>query len=322
MSLTIPPIGFHCLRDYEKQGAAAWRGIYLDKTIPRLPSSPAQVIGTAVHALALEGREALDKGFTVMPGGEWESDDRRVAQEAATGTPMHVLAEPINRRTKDGKAAWAAAELAAAGKLIILASELERIQPLTAAYAAAAGRTVLSATDMDMVIRMGTAVRECPEAMALIQGGAVEVDLDGEEIVETTTGPVTVPVRGRLDIAGPGWVADLKTTEDMTPAVFDRSIVNYDYHRQLAYYNMLRLLSGDMEPMRPDGRAFIIGVEKPPTPFHPVRVEVLAIPDSLLEIGDRNNRTALANLAGAFINDSWSPAVRGVRVLRAPAWVS
>jgi hypothetical protein len=181
---------------------------------------------------------------------------------------------------------------------------------------------IMSAGDFEMVLRMGAAVRECPEAMGLIETAAVETELAAEMEVETTAGPVTIAVRGRLDVAGRGYVADLKSAEDLTPSVFDRSIINYDYHRQLAYYSALRVLSGDDTPHEPDDTAFIIGVEKPATPNHPVRVEVISIPDALLEVGMRLNMISLANLVGCYQSDSWGSAVRGVRLLRMPGWIA
>lgn len=320
----MPPIGFHVLKDFQQRGAAWWKARYIDKTIQPRPSSAAQVIGTAVHAIALEGREKLDAGFTTAPAGDWENADRRMAQDIAAGREPLVVSELPNRRTKVGKEAWAVMEAQAAGRPIMPASERERLEPLVCAYRVSVGKVLLAASDFDAVCRMGQAVRNHPEAMRLLEGSAVEVELEGDVEVETLLGAAKITVRGRLDIAGRSFVADLKTTDDLSQAAFDRSIANYEYHRQLAFYDLLRELAGedsdDMEEPKPNQRAFIIGVETPEAPEDPVRVEVMALSDDYLAIGQRENYDAIASLYGTFATDAWSPLAAGVRQVVPPRW--
>ena len=69
-----------------------------------LPFEPTRnmVIGTAVHALALEGEEVFLSEFVVVP--------------------------EVDKRTKDGKAEWAAFEQANVGKTLLSRDEFETVQ--------------------------------------------------------------------------------------------------------------------------------------------------------------------------------------------------
>ncbi len=320
--LEIPPIGFHCLRDFEKRGSAYWKGRYLDRTIPKPFPSTAMLIGTAVHALALEGSARFTALFATAPAGEWDSEDRKIAQEITAGQDPHKINEMPNRRMKEGKVQWLAIVEAAAGQRIMTVADRERLEPLVAAYRATAGRDLLSAADYDMVVRMGEAVRAHPDAMDLIGRGQVEVELDASIHLTGIMGDMDIPVRGRLDVAGPGYVVDLKSCEDLTPATFDRTVTNYEYHRQLAYYDMLRDLAGDETPVAPDARGFLIAVEKPDSLFAPVRVAVIALEDAFMNIGYRDNLRSLETLAGTFMGEAWSPLVPGIRRMPAPRWLT
>ncbi len=317
--IPMPPIGFHCLREFEQRGPAYWRAVFLDKTIPRSPSTTAQVRGTAVHACALEGRAALEQRFATAPAGEWDSQDRKVAQEVAGGTLPLVIAEMPNRRTKLGKEAWAAIEMEAAGRRILTLVEGERLAPLAAAYAATAGRDLLSAYEFDLVLRMAAAVRQHPEAIRLIEGGQVELELAGRLRVDGAMGPAMVPIRGRLDIIGPGYIADLKTADDISELAFDRTIVSLEYYRQLSLYDQLRQQN---QPEQIDGTSYIIAVEVPEGPLAPVRVSVQELSFDYLLHGHQRNLEGLARLAGAFMTDAWSPLAPGVRQVHMPRWLS
>jgi hypothetical protein len=308
-----PPIGYHCLKDFEDLGPAIWRGIHLDLTIPKSPSSKAQEIGTAVHALVLEGLPTLEDRYVVLPDGEWESDQRKIAQEVVAGAVPHVLSEPINRRTKIGKEQWSLALEAAAGRRIVSAEDMAEIAPLIAAYKSAVGRKILSAAEMAIVLRMGNAVGQSPDAMKLLDGAETEKEMASHVSVSLPQGVVNVPIRGRLD-ALHEVVSDLKSCDDLT--TFDRSVVKFGYHRQLAHYDLLRRHNGGPE----DLPAYWIAVEVPASPLHPVRVEVIRCPVGSMEVGLRKNLATITKIAGAFASNQWSPIVSGVRDFALPPW--
>lgn len=117
--------------------------------------------------------------------------------------------EGINRRTNAGKAEWEAFETAATG------------------------RTVLSRTDAELVMRMGYSVFRHPAAsMLLAMPGKAE-----------TTHMWTDEATGLQCKCRPDWltddgslIVDLKTTEDASPTGFRKSIANFRYFVQASWY--------------------------------------------------------------------------------------
>ena len=154
-------------------------------------------------------------------------DPNRVAPEPtpamAIGTAVHThvleldqwdaryvtAPEGINRRTNAGKAEWEAFETAATG------------------------RTVLSRTDAELVMRMGHSVFRHPAAsMLLAMPGKAE-----------TTHMWTDEATGLQCKCRPDWltddgslIVDLKTTEDASPTGFRKSIGNFRYFVQASWY--------------------------------------------------------------------------------------
>lgn len=308
-----PPIGYHCLKDFEDYGPAIWRAVHLDLTIPRTPSSHSQEIGTAVHALVLEGLSTLEERYVVLPDGEWVTEQRKIAQEVVAGFLPHVLTEPINRRTKIGKEQWLLALEAAGGRRIVPAEDMAEIAPLIAAYRSAVGRKVLSAADMATVLRMGNAVGLSSEAMSILDGAESEKEMASTVPISLPQGIVNIPIRGRLDILNDS-VCDLKSCDDLT--TFDRSVIKYGYHRQLAHYDLLRRDNGGQDGLP----AHWIAVEVPASPLHPVRVEVIACQPDVMEIGMRKNLSTLTRIADTFMSNQWSQVTRGVRNFALPVW--
>lgn len=81
---------------------------------------------------------------------------------------------------------------------------------------------------------------------------------------------------GRIDVSGPGYTVDLKTTTTTEPGRFQRQCLSFAYHAQLAWYQDARRALGE-EP----GEAIIIGVET----AAPYAVTVLRLTARALEEG-------------------------------------
>lgn len=106
----------------------------------------------------------------------------------------------------------------------------------TAAYKDAAKNhpadRILTGTENDTVKAIRAAVLAHPLAAQLLsQPGKAEVSLFARD-------PVTgVEVKARPDfLTDDGYIIDLKTSRDASPAEFSRSIYNYRYHVQAAWY--------------------------------------------------------------------------------------
>lgn len=96
--------------------------------------------------------------------------------------------------------------------------------------AATEGRTVLTATEADACEAIAARVRTNKTVSWLLEGGAAEQSIYW---IDEETG---VLCRCRPDYLSPMAIVDLKSTEDASPEAFTKSIWNYDYWVQAAYY--------------------------------------------------------------------------------------
>ncbi len=207
-------------------------------------TTPAMRLGSATHALALEGERAYKARFAVEPKAD--------------------------RRTKSGKATLAA-WLLDHGNAVAITEEQD-----------AAAR------------RMAAAVGNCREASKLLRGGQAETG-----IFWTDRGTL-LPCKAKLDyIAHGDMVVDLKTCADATPAGFRKTIGNFNYHLQAAWYRRAyREAKGELP------RFFFVAVEKNP----PHSVGVYELNDAWLDAAEETIAVVLrlwqreANGADAVIN--------------------
>ena len=119
-----------------------------------------------------------------------------------------IVAPVVDRRTTQGKADWAAFQIEAKGKTIVEADEIEKLEAIS------------------------QAVRNHPAASkALAMLSEVETSIfwtDPETGVECRCRPDGILTNGAI--------IDVKTTKDARPDEFARSIWNYRYHVQSAFY--------------------------------------------------------------------------------------
>jgi hypothetical protein len=162
-------------------------------------------IGSAVHRLALEGQSAFDSSFAIFP--------------------------ELDRRTKDGKAAYDA---------LILAN---------------AGKTALTSDEGDLVKNVSEAAVRCMERHS-IKLTKVEhmfsTDLDG------------VRIKSALDgISDDGYIYDLKTTGggEGGPQAFLKSVRAFRYNLQAYFYRMAYEAAFGIRML---GFRFIVVEKEPP----------------------------------------------------------
>lgn len=143
-----------------------------------------------------------------------------------------VMPEGIDRRTKTGK------------------ETAERIT----SEAALAGQTVITAEQHETIRAVVAAVRTDAASARLLE--------QAQEFEVTKSKPVEgVEYRGIIDIVGPGWLADLKTTSDASAEAFNRQSYSMMYHEQAAAYAMLHAESTEEELAMP---FYFIAVETAP----------------------------------------------------------
>ncbi len=131
----------------------------------------------------------------------------------------YALAPNVDRRTKAGKEAYALWQ--------------ESLAPHT---------TVLKQDAWDQVTGMAEAVKNCEASQGLLN----PQNREGltESVVVWDDEATGAPCKGRVDLFFPeaadtdydGYVVDLKTTADASPAGFAKSCANFRYHVQAAMY--------------------------------------------------------------------------------------
>jgi exodeoxyribonuclease VIII len=198
-----------------------------------------------------------------------------------------VMPEGIDRRTKQGKAEW------------------------DAFSTASSGRMVLSKADADQVMRMGQAVYGHPAAAMLLK------QLPGKA---ETTHMWTDAATGLQCKCRPDWltddgslIIDLKTTEDASPKGFERSVANWRYHVQAAWYlHGLEHATGS----RPDQFIFICVEKKPP-----YAVAVYAAAPEMIDAGWKAAERDLEVLATCKAANAWPGYSDQIETISLPPWM-
>jgi exodeoxyribonuclease VIII len=260
---------------------------------------------TAYHAHPAVSKSHLDL-IARSPLHYWSRylDPNRITPEPSAamrlGTALHThvlelsrwdeeiaVAPAMDRRTKAGKESYAAFE------------------------AAAAGKTVITADDAEVVMAMGRSIMRHP-------GAAMLLGLPGKA---ETTHMWTDATYGVECKCRPDWLTDdgsimvdLKTTRDASPRGFMRSIADYRYHVQAAWYlNGLEQSTGK----RPDQFIFIC-VES----TAPYAVAVYAADEVMTTRGYEQAMKDLGKLAVCRAADSWPSYSDQIETISLPGWMT
>lgn len=221
--------------------------------------TPAMKLGRAVHMAVLQPNEFV-KHYAVAPD--------------------------VDRRTKEGKAAYAQ-----------FLAEHE-------------GCEVLTEDEFDTVNEMAKSVRRTtflePTMMA-----KTEMPMFWDD---PRTG---IRCKGRVDaivpICGKVIVADLKTTTDASTEAFTRDAIRMGYHVQAAHYmNGIRETAGFRVPTE----WWFVAVEKKP----PYAVNVIKMSDAMLDAGQFKLMELMDRLDECLRNDEW-PGY-GSNEMVPPAWMT
>lgn len=284
---------------------------------------------------AIEDREVLvdmvnKLNETRLPklstGGKKEEQVARIMAEIATGDAEKdaaYLAELEAMKGAELKAQLEAMNTERPGKLSTSGSrhelaELLRAngQPVTLWSDVLAewtgnnpGRIVLSPEVWDQLHAMANAVHSHPAAGALLTGCPGEA----EKSVYWNDATTGVLCRCR-----PDWwrddnvIVDLKTTEDASPEGFAKSMANYRYDVQAAYY-----LDGVQAATRKRPKAFVfIAVEKKP----PYGVGVYVLDSDSLELGRAQYQHDLRIYAECVRTGEWPGYGDKIQTISLPAW--
>jgi exodeoxyribonuclease VIII len=192
----------------------------------------------------------------------------------------------IDRRYKVGKEAWAAFE------------------------AQSEGRTVISREDADLVMRMGRSVFGHPAAAMLLglpgKAETTHMWIDAATGLQCKCRPDWLTDDGR-------WIVDLKTTENASPREFARSIAEWRYHVQAAWYlDGLEQATG----IRPEQFIFICVEKKAP-----FACAVYAADAEMIAAGAQIAARDLEVLATCKAADAWPGYSDQIEPISLPAWM-
>lgn len=247
---------------------------YINPEREPVEPTPAKVLGSAIHSAILE------------------PDMFRLE---------YAQAPEVDRRTKNGKAEY------------------------DAFVAENRGKIVLSADDFARCLKIRDRVHNHPEVADLFQGGKAEQSFyawdDGADVFDADTGELLLVerpelIKCRFDyIHDSGALAvDLKTTDDASEVGFGKSIANYRYTIQPAwYYRVLQKLYGE----HPKTWVFVAVEKVPPyaigyyfvTPEQLERARIAALNDYRKIISHRR-----ANYWPDYA------AMNGLKAILMPAW--
>ena len=240
---------------------------FVAKTLARPEPTEAFRLGSAAHCAVLEPATFWDR-YALRPEG-------------------------IDRRTKDGKIAFAAFEAQHAGKTIITQEEAGAVQEMTAA------------------------VQHHPLASQLLAAGQPELSWR----VEPTGG---MALQCRTDWFNPAgcelssgrpYVADLKTVESLDADAFrnfERACFNFGYHRQAGFY--LPLITEILGS--PVFDFYFIVVEK----AEPYGTAVYRLSDAATARGQDETVADLIRLQACVKSEQWPNLPNDLREIGLPKW--
>ena len=160
-------------------------------------------------------------------------------------------------------------------------------------------KPILDGEEAAMLDGMSAAVAAHPVARQLLEGSKREVSLFSDH----RTG---LKLKGRIDVLGEGFVADVKTAAEGDAANFAAAVFRYNYHVQAAMYCQL----AEVEKFS------FIAVEK----TAPFAVAVYTLSPKALQVGLNSLNYALDTIALCTDAGLWPAYSLDEQTLDLPAW--
>ena len=163
---------------------------------------------------------------------------------------------------------------------------------------------VITQAQADDIAEWVELVRSEPLAADLLKGVLCEVSMFADD--------AGLRVKGRADAVGSDYFVDLKTVQDASPSGFARTIFEYGWHRQAAWYLRISELLG-----RKQQRFYFIAVEK----STPARINVVELNTGAIELGREDNDRDMVRLRSCISRDEWPGYCGGeIQQIDVPAW--
>lgn len=172
--------------------------------------------------------------------------------------------------------------------------------------AEANGREIIWDEDIDVLKKIKSAVEEHPIAKELIVDGFAEKSIIWQE---PTTG---INCKARPDFFTGQLVIDVKTTASVSARDFQKSIANYGYHRQAAFYiDAIKAVSNT----KPEHFIFLC-IEKNDYPV----VAVYNLTNEAIAEGRKEYRFALESYRKHLEANHWPTNYEDIKEIGLPSW--
>lgn len=259
-----------------------YHDIYIARTQPRPPPSRQMEVGTLLHLAVLEPaewcryRDELQRRLVDKQEFSGKGAKTREREWRETLEPDAIVVTPAQRVTREADS--------------VLVEQMARslLQPRTPQ--ARAARAILDQSEREVTFTW-------TDADPLLKAGPMKC-------------------RARLDLlrleSNAAYIADLKTTNDPSPAGFQRTIGNFRYHWQAPFYSAPVLEATGLVPQF----AFIAVRNAPPfeVAVHPLKPEDIAASDAQV-------RRALRRMSECIATNNWAASwEQRVRPIDVPRW--
>jgi hypothetical protein len=226
---------------------------YLDPQRPEREETKALRLGKMIHTATLEAESFLDRYYVDLDPADYPTAIRTVEDLRAK---LDALGVPYKKSEKKSGLIAALLESDPSHSKLIWDDIVNEHMK------ANEGKTAASKNDFEMCLEIGRRHKAHPLAQVLMEEGSPEVSLFW---TDEETG---VSCKARLDWLMADGILDVKSTEDASRYAFRKSIADYGYHMQAAFYlDGWRAVTGEeaspdsfifeaIEKTRPYGLAF------------------------------------------------------------------
>ena len=175
-----------------------------------------------------------------------------------------------------------------------------------------AGKIILNATDAYCIDQMMLSMLEHPVSSGLIKGELPGKSEQSFFVTEPETG-LEVKCRPDFMLNDGSLIIDLKTTTDASPKGFQKSLVNFRYYVQAAWYlDVVEMSTGK----RPDGFLFV-AVEKQ----RPFSTGVYVADEEMIKIGRDHAMEDLRKIAKWKAEDVYPGYSDRAEMISLPKWM-
>lgn len=178
-----------------------------------------------------------------------------------------------------------------------------------------AGLELVKEDEHERYLLIQEAVQRDPIAAKYLVGAQAEMTAQWTHELPSIGGlpGVVLPCKGRIDAITPGAILDLKTARDGSPSGFGKSVWNYRYHVQAAFYvDGVFAATGRRLP-------YVMIVAENVEPFV---VQVYVVPERILNIGREEYRLMLERLAFCRAENAWPGYAESELELDLPKWAA